>query len=213
MRSAVPSRCLTEEGCHLVPPRGVRSCMASSCAAICCNVRPGAAALMPATNRTNRSSPVWGRARSSKAASIMPSKTNRRTVRRSRSTVQVVAFPRLRTRTTSPHGWSGRIRRTVGSQESSLSRTPSRCAAARLARTFRIASASPARKPGFPPIRPRERAAFSPALVRSAINARSSCATAPSVDLPYALQFVPLEFSGSVTFSLTCRAARFRMQH
>ena len=32
------------------------------------------------------------------------------------------------------------------------------------------------------------------------------------VDLPCALQFVPLEFSGSVTFSLTCRAAHFRMR-
>lgn len=33
-----------------------------------------------------------------------------------------------------------------------------------------------------------------------------------AVDLPCALQFVPLEFSGSVIFSLTCRAAHFRMR-
>src|ERR1700687_394112 len=57
-RPSMPSRCLTEEGCHLVPPRGVRSCIDSSCAAICCNVRSGAAALMPATNRTSLSSLV-----------------------------------------------------------------------------------------------------------------------------------------------------------
>ena len=49
-------------------------------------------------------------------------------------------MPRFRTRTTSPQGWAGRIRRTVGSQESSCARTPSRCAASRLARTLRIAS-------------------------------------------------------------------------
>ena len=67
------------------------------------------------------------------------------------------ACPRFRTRTTSPQGWSGRIRRTVGSQESSCARTPSRCAASRLARTLRIASGSPARRPGLPPTRPRAR--------------------------------------------------------
>src|SRR5271163_4098103 len=38
MRSPMASKCLTEEGCHLVPPRGVRSCIVSSCAAICCKV-------------------------------------------------------------------------------------------------------------------------------------------------------------------------------
>ncbi len=48
----------------------------------------------------------------------MPSATNRRTVRRSRSTVQLASWPRFSTRTTSPHGWSGRVRRTVDSQES-----------------------------------------------------------------------------------------------
>ena len=106
--------------------------MASSWAAICWSVRSGAAALIPATSRTKRSSLCCGRARSSKLASMMPSSARRRTVRRSRSTVQVAACPRFRTRTTSPHGWLGRICRTVGSQVSSRARTPSRCAASRL---------------------------------------------------------------------------------
>ena len=56
-RSARVSRCLTEEGCQRVPPRGVRSRMASSWAAICCSVRSGAAEAMLATSRTSRSSP------------------------------------------------------------------------------------------------------------------------------------------------------------
>src|SRR3954451_1371926 len=43
-----------------------------------------------------------------------------------------------------------------------------------------MAAGSPARRPGLPPTRPRLRAASKPALVRSAISARSSCATAPS---------------------------------
>ena len=92
-RSALVNRCLTDEGCHRVPPRGVRSRMASSWAAICCSVRSGAAALMPATSRISRSSPPCGRARSSKAASTIPSEANRRTVRRNRSTVQWAAWP------------------------------------------------------------------------------------------------------------------------
>ena len=100
-------------------------------------------------------------------ASTMPSEASRRTVRRSRSTVQslprtgsgVPALPRFRTRTTSPQGWSGRIRRTVGSPESSCASTASRWAASRLARTLRIASGSPARRPGLPPTRPRARGA------------------------------------------------------
>ena len=66
-----------------------------------------------------------------------------------------------------------RIRRTVGSHASKWARTLSRCAASRLARTLRMASGSPARSPGLPPTRPRLRAARSPALVRSAISARS----------------------------------------
>src|ERR1700759_3743077 len=43
-----------------------------------------------------------------------------------------------------------------------------------------MAAGSPARRPGLPPTRPRLRAARRPALVRSAISARSSWATAPS---------------------------------
>ena len=45
-----------------------------------------------------------------------------------------------------------------------------------------MAAESPARRPGLPPTRPRLRAALSPASVRSAISARSSWATARSVD-------------------------------
>jgi peroxiredoxin len=59
---------------------------------------------LPATNRISRSSAGCGRARSSKVASTSPSETKRRTVRRSRSTVQTCPWPRLRTRTTSPQG-------------------------------------------------------------------------------------------------------------
>jgi hypothetical protein len=88
--------------------------------------------------------------------------------------VQEVACPRFSTRTTSPHGWLGRICRTVGSQVSSRARMPSRCAASRLARSLRMAFGSPARRPGLPPTRPLARAAFRPDLVRSAISARSS---------------------------------------
>jgi hypothetical protein len=46
-RSACTSRCLTEEGCQRVPPRGVRSRIDSSCTAICCSVRSGAAVDLP----------------------------------------------------------------------------------------------------------------------------------------------------------------------
>jgi hypothetical protein len=90
-RSARAGRCLTDDGCHRVPPRGVRSRMASSWAAICWSVRWGAAALMLATNRTRRSSLCWGTARLSKLTSTIPSSASRRTVRRSRSTVHVAA--------------------------------------------------------------------------------------------------------------------------
>ena len=104
-RSASTSRCLTQEGCHRLSPRGVRSRPAPSWAALCQRVRPGAAAL---------------------------------------------------------------CRR-------------SRCTASRQARILRIASRPPAHRPGLPPMRPRARAAHNPALVRSAIKARSSwAATAPS---------------------------------
>jgi len=77
-------------------------------------------------------------------------------------------------------GWSGRMRRTVGSHVSSWASTLFRWVASRLARSFPMAAGSPARRPGLPPTRPRRRAACSPALVRSAISARSSWATAPS---------------------------------
>jgi hypothetical protein len=54
-------------------------------------------------------------------------------------------------------------------------------AASRLARALRMASGSPARRPGFPPTRPRLRAADSPALGASAIRARWTWATTPSI--------------------------------
>ena len=101
------------------------------------------------------------------------------TVRRSRSAVQPASGPRFRTRTTSPQGCCGRIRRTVGSHPSIRSSRAVRCALSRLARTFRIASGSLARSPGLPPTRPWLRAVRRPALVRSAMSARSSWATAP----------------------------------
>jgi hypothetical protein len=47
--------------------------MASSWAAICCNVQSGDAVLMPTTRRTSRSAPPCGGARSSKLAATMPS--------------------------------------------------------------------------------------------------------------------------------------------
>jgi hypothetical protein len=56
----------------------------------------------------------------------MPSATSRRTVRRSRSTVQVGSVVRFRTRTTSPQGCAGRIRRTIGSHASNWARMLSR---------------------------------------------------------------------------------------
>lgn len=190
-RCALASKCLTDDGCHRVPPRGVRSCMAASWAAICWSARSGAAALMPAISRTSRPSLGCGRARPSRLASTMPSSTSRRTVRRNRSTVRRTApplpNPGSRTRTISPQGWSGRMRRTVGSQESSCRKMPSRCAPSRRFRTWRIASGSRVRRPGLPPLRPRALAARRPALVRSAISARSSCATAVALMLNHRL--------------------------
>jgi hypothetical protein len=46
---------LTEEGDQRVPPRGVRSHIASSCAPICDKVSPGLTRLTPATSVTRRS--------------------------------------------------------------------------------------------------------------------------------------------------------------
>ena len=104
-RSACPNRCLTDDGCQRVLPRGVRSRIASSWPAICCSVRSGAAALMPATRRTSRSPPGCGGARSSRSGSTMPSAASRRTVRRRRSTVQArAAWSAVQTRITSPQG-------------------------------------------------------------------------------------------------------------
>ena len=45
--SARSSRLLTEEGAQRVPPRGVRSYMASNCAPICARVSSGLARLTP----------------------------------------------------------------------------------------------------------------------------------------------------------------------
>ena len=68
----------------------------------------------------HRHQPVvgWPRlALPSKPASTMPSLASRCTARRRRGAVHVWPPPRrLSTCTTSPQGWSGRIRRTVGSQ-------------------------------------------------------------------------------------------------
>ena len=63
----------------------------------------------------------------------------RRTVRRSRSTVQVMPGCWFNTRTTSPQGWAGRIRCTVGSQVSSCARTGSSQVLSRLCCTLRMA--------------------------------------------------------------------------
>jgi len=65
-RSALASSCLTDERCQRVPPRGVRSRMASSWAAICCNVQSDEAVLMPTTKRTSRSPPPCGGARNAR---------------------------------------------------------------------------------------------------------------------------------------------------
>ena len=56
----------------------------------------------------------------------------------------------------------------------------SRWTASRADRSLRMAPGSRARSPGLPPTRPRALADPNPALVRSAISARSNCATAPS---------------------------------
>ena len=72
------------------------------------------------------------------------------------------------------------MRRTVGGQEFELFEDAIEMrggtAGADFADRVRVAGA----QAGIPPIRPRDRAAFSPALVRSAMSALSSCATAPS---------------------------------
>ena len=76
-------------------------------------------------------------------------------MRRSRSAVQCTIWRRFRTRTTSPQGCSGRIRRTVGSQESSCARMPARCPASRRRGPWgrrgadRIAQAAEVRSPLF----------------------------------------------------------------
>jgi hypothetical protein len=57
---------------------------------------------------------------------MIPSLASRRTVRRSRSTVQVVACPRFRTRTTSPHGW---VRLVAGIKAAAPDRTLQQIAA------------------------------------------------------------------------------------
>ena len=66
------------------------------------------------------------RDRAGEGCQAMPSATSRRTVRRSRSTVQVDSVVRFRTRTTSPQGWAGRSRRTIGSHASNWARMLSR---------------------------------------------------------------------------------------
>jgi hypothetical protein len=132
-RSARTSRCLTEEGCHRVPPRGLdlRSNLLQ------CAVRRGRG-----------------------DAGCQPHQLPRRAVQQLRLdhalgdkppdgaaepfTVQLLSWPRFRTRTTSPQGWSGRFRRTIGNQDSDWARMPARWAASQLARILRIATGSPA---------------------------------------------------------------------
>lgn len=148
--------------------------------AICCSVRSGAAAAIPATSTTRRSLAFRRGALSRRLRSAIPSATSRRTVRRSRSAVHRTSPVELRTRITSSQGFSGLSLRTIGNQLSMLETTLSICTLLRAARATMIAVGSRARSPGLPPRRPRALAARRPAFVRSEVRARSSCATAPS---------------------------------
>ena len=79
---------MTEEGAQRVPPRGVRSYMASNCAPICARVSSGLARLTPATSVTSRSLLNFRLAGCSKAGSARPSATKRLTARFNLSTLQ-----------------------------------------------------------------------------------------------------------------------------
>jgi hypothetical protein len=153
-RSARSSRCLTDEGCHRAAcarawlPVGRRFAGA-------CDQGPPPMPRPRAVQQTRLDDTFRGQA-PHRTAQPLDSPTRR---------LPVVQDPH-----DIPHGWSGRMRRTVGSQASSRARTPARWAASRLAPILRMASGSLARRPGLPPTRPRLRAASRPALVRSAIS-------------------------------------------
>ena len=73
--------------------------------------------LISATNRVRRSSLVWGRARSNSVASIIPSETSRSHRAAKPFNRPARAVPAIKDAYNVPQGWSGRMRRTVGSQE------------------------------------------------------------------------------------------------
>ncbi len=79
--SARSSRLLTEDGDQRVPPRGVRSYIASSCAPICASVSSGLARLTPTTSVTSRSQLNLRPAGCSSAGSARSSATKRLTAR------------------------------------------------------------------------------------------------------------------------------------
>jgi len=89
-RLARSSRFLTDDGAHLVPPRGVRSCNRSNWLAISRNVSPGLDAWMPVTSVIRRSSGSRGGDLRSSAASAIPSETIHLIALRSRSGVQLI---------------------------------------------------------------------------------------------------------------------------
>ena len=96
-RPARSSRFLTDDGDHLLPPRGVRSWSRSSCPAISRSVRSGFDEWMPATSVIRRSSGRRGGDLRSRAGSARRSATIHFAARRRRSGVQ--SMPRcFRTR-------------------------------------------------------------------------------------------------------------------
>ena len=74
-RSARSNSILTEDGCQLVRPRGVRSRIDSNRSQIACSVMSGSAPLMAATIAGRRSSVSRRPARSSTSAGRNPSRT------------------------------------------------------------------------------------------------------------------------------------------
>lgn len=114
----------------------------------------------------------------SRAGSARGSVTSHFTARRRRSGVQ--SKPRcFRTCYIIPGRW-GRMRRTVGSHWFAEAWIRSPYAAFCVAVSLANISGRLSRIPGLPGSRPFALTALMPALVRSEINARSSCATAPS---------------------------------
>jgi hypothetical protein len=152
------SSCGTDERCQRVRLRGVRSRMASSWPAICCNVQSGDAVLMPTTGGpADPRRPAAGRGPASWPRRCPP--------RPAAEPCGAVARPSrfmpgfwFNTRTTSPQGWARRIRCTVGTQVSGCARTRSSQVLSGLFCTLRMAAGSRARRSGLPPTRPRLRA-------------------------------------------------------